>query len=168
MNLTWKNGPIIGILWAILRMWLGVQWLEAGLHKLTGGFDAGGFMKGAIASAGGEHPAVQGWYAAFLHSVALPNADVFSFKVAWGEVLVGLGLILGAATITALIAGAFKDMKFLLAGTTSINPILYTIAIILLFAGAGAYYYGVDRFGIRYIKDRDGKGIANKHAMVHL
>ncbi|WP_374722579.1 DoxX family protein [Peribacillus tepidiphilus] len=167
MNTTWKNGPVAGVVWALLRIWLGVQWLQAGWHKVMDGFDASGFMKGAIAKATGEHPAVQGWYAAFLENVAVPNAGLFSFLVAWGEVLVGIGLILGAATIPALLAGAFMNLNFLLAGTTSTNPILYTVAIILLFAGTGAYYYGVDRFAVPFIKERIGKGAANNKVIVH-
>ncbi len=56
-------------------------------------FDASGFLKGAIAQASGDHPAVQSWWADFLQHFVLPNADLFSFLVQWGEILVGLGLI---------------------------------------------------------------------------
>ena len=157
MIMKWWKTPQVAIVWTILRIWLGVQWIEAGWHKITGGFDASGFMKGAIAGATGDHPAVQGWYAVFLENIALPNADIFSHLVAYGEVLVGIGLILGAATIPALIAAAFMNLNFLLAGTTSTNPILYTLAIILLFAGTGAYYWGVDRYAIPYVKNMLGK-----------
>ena len=93
-NLLRKNGVVAGVL-AIIRIYIGYQWLTAGVGKVTGGFDATGFIEGAIAKAGGEHPTVQGWWAAFLEKVALPGADVFSFLVAWGEVLVGIALILG-------------------------------------------------------------------------
>ena len=34
-----------------------------------------------------------GWYAAFLQNVVIPNASVFSYIVTFGEILVGLGLI---------------------------------------------------------------------------
>lgn len=54
-----------------------------------------------------------GWYAAFLENISLPNAGVFTFLVAWGELLVGIGLILGAATISALLAGAFMHLNTL-------------------------------------------------------
>ncbi|MBU8880588.1 DoxX family protein [Bacillus sp. FJAT-29790] len=168
--MKWWKTPLAAIAWTILRIWLGLQWIEAGMHKVNSGFDASGFMQGAIAKAAGDHPAVQGWYAAFLEGVALPNAGLFSTLVAWGEVLVGLGLIFGIATIPALIAAAFMNLNFLLAGTTSTNPILYTVAIILLFAGNGAYYWGIDRFAIRYIKNHLGKGghgIGNRPAASH-
>src|SRR5690606_11321058 len=132
----------------------GIQWIEAGFHKITGGFDAGGFLQGALAKAGGDHPAVQGWYAAFLEGFAAPNVELINILIPWGEFFVGLGLILGAATIPALIAGAFMNLNFLLAGTVSTNPVLFTAAIILLFAGAATYYYGVDRFAIPYLAKR--------------
>lgn len=147
----------MAVVWTAVRIWLGIQWIEAGWHKVADGFDASGFMKGAIANATGDHPAVQAWYAAFLENFALPNAGLFSTLVAWGEVLVGIGLIVGAATIPALLAGAFMNLNFLLAGTTSTNPILYTVAIILLFAGTASYYYGADRFLVPYIKEKFGK-----------
>ncbi|PLR83638.1 Crp/Fnr family transcriptional regulator [Bacillus canaveralius] len=152
--MKWWKTPQAAIAWTIIRIWLGIQWIEAGWHKVADGFDAGGFMQGAIAKAGGDHPMVAGWYANFLESVAIPNSGLFSFLVSWGEILVGLGLILGAATIPALIAGAFMNLNFMLAGTTSTNPVLYTVAFILLFAGSGSYYWGVDRLAIPYLKER--------------
>jgi hypothetical protein len=48
---------------------------------------------------------VQGWYAAFLEHVALPNVGFFNFIIPVGEFLAGLALILGVATIPALLAG---------------------------------------------------------------
>ena len=156
--MRWWKTPQAAMVWTVLRIWLGIQWIEAGWHKITGGFEAGGFLQGAIAKATGEHPAVQTWYAAFLENFAVPNAGLFNILIPWGEFLVGLGLIIGLATIPALIAGAFMNLNFLLAGTTSTNPTLYTIAIILLFVGSGAYYWGVDRFAIPYVKNYFAKG----------
>ncbi|MEH7107610.1 MULTISPECIES: DoxX family protein [Bacillaceae] len=151
--MRWYKTPIAAVVWTVLRIWLGFQWIEAGYHKLVGGFDAGGFLKGALANATGEHPAVQAWYADFLQSFAIPNVHIFNVLIPWGELLVGIGLVVGLATIPALIAGAFMNLNFMLAGTTSTNPILYTAAMILLFAGAGAYYFGLDRFAVPYVKN---------------
>lgn len=150
--MQWLKGPKMAIVWTVLRVWLGIQWLEAGIEKVTGGFDAAGFLKGALAKATGDHPAVQAWYANFLEHAALPNVGLFNVLIPWGEVLVGMGLILGLATIPALVAGAFMNLNFMLAGTTSTNPILYTAAILLMAAGTAGYYYGGDRVVIPYIK----------------
>src|SRR5574342_88358 len=124
--MRWYKTPQAAVVWTVLRVWLGLQWIEAGYHKLTGGFDAGGFLKGALANATGDHPAVQAWYADFLQQFAIPNVQIFNVLIPWGELLVGLGLVVGLATLPALIAGAFMNLNFMLAGTTSTNPILYT------------------------------------------
>ncbi|MEH7331597.1 DoxX family membrane protein [Neobacillus drentensis] len=150
--MRWYKTPLAAVVWTVLRVWLGLQWIEAGYHKLTGGFAAGGFLKGALVNATGEHPAVQAWYADFLQQFAIPNVHIFNVLIPWGEMLVGIGLIVGLATIPALIAGAFMNLNFMLAGTTSTNPILYTAAMILLFAGTGAYYFGLDRFTVPFVK----------------
>ncbi|GER73852.1 DoxX family membrane protein [Weizmannia acidilactici] len=167
--MKWYHDSKISIIWAILRIWLGIQWLEAGFHKLTGGFDASGFLKDALAKTAGENPAVQGWYASFISHFALPNVDVFNVLVPWGEMLVGLGLILGLATIPALLAGAFMNLNFMLAGTTSTNPILYTVAMILLFTGSASYVWGLDHLAVPAVKKyfqkqhkpQPGKGAAH-------
>src|SRR5690606_13820798 len=151
---TFLKGPIMAVVWTVLRVWLGIQWLKAGFGKVTGEFDAGGFIQGAIAKAGGEAPIVKAWYAGFLEGFALPNIELINVLIPWGEALVGLGLILGAATIPALLAGAFMNLNFLLAGPVSTYPVLYAVAVILLFAGAASYYCGLDRYGIRYLAKR--------------
>lgn len=136
---------------AILRIWLGFQWLLSGVEKVgnpvwTGdqaGVAVRGFLQGALQKTGGPHPDVQWWYAWFVEHVALPNAKVFSYLVAYGEVLVGIGLILGAFTTAALLTSALMNLNFLLAGTVSINPIWLTVAVVLLFLGNSGRY-GVD------------------------
>lgn len=146
-----------------LRLWLGYQWIVAGTEKLFGpgaavwvGNKAGvgitGFLKGALAKATGEHPAVSSWYASFIQNAALPNAKAFSYMIAWGEFLVGLGLIVGALTTAALFFGALMNLNYMLAGTTSTNPILYTISWILLVAGSYSYIIGIDYYLIPILK----------------
>jgi thiosulfate dehydrogenase (quinone) large subunit len=152
--MKWWENEKISVVWTVLRIWLGIQWIEAGWHKMVDGFDAGGFLQGALAKAQGDHPAVQGWYANFLEGFALPNVKLFNVLIPWGEVLIGVGLIVGIATVPALIAAAFMNLNFLLAGTVSTNPILLTAQIILLFVGKGAYTWGGDRFIVPYVKER--------------
>ncbi|WP_246629142.1 DoxX family membrane protein [Mesobacillus maritimus] len=144
----------LAFLLAILRIWLGLQWLDAGYSKIRSGFDVSGFLQGAISSARGDQPTVQGWYASFLEGFALPNQEFFNILIPWGEFLVGLGLILGLATIPALIAGAFMNINFILAGVGLASPDskFFVVAMILLFIGKGRYYYGLDHFVIPYIK----------------
>ncbi|WP_046174415.1 DoxX family protein [Domibacillus indicus] len=140
------NSKMMAAVWTVLRVWLGVQWIQAGWHKVADGFDASGFLYGAIEKASGDMPAVSGWYAGFLENAALPNVSIINVLVPWGELLVGIALIAGVFTVPALIAGAFMNLNFLWAGTVSTNPTLLLAAVVLLFAAKGAMYYGGDRF----------------------
>jgi thiosulfate dehydrogenase [quinone] large subunit len=156
-------------LWLIVRLYVGYEWLTAGLDKLTGysfTFDASfgtkvgnpwvfgandgaaikGFVAGALAQTSGAHPAVSGWYAWFLQNVVLPNAAVFAYMVTFGEVLIGLGLIVGLLTGIAAFFGVFMNMNFLLSGAVSINPVIGFLALFLILAWRVAGFWGLDRW----------------------
>lgn len=141
-------------IWLILRLYLGYTWLTAGIGKVTSdawtGENAGsalkGFMGGAISLA--EKGDVASWYAWFLENLVIKNAVVFSYMVAWGEVLIGLGLIVGLLTGIAAFFGAMMNMSFLLAGTVSSNPVMFVIAMFLIMAWKVAGWHGLDRFAL--------------------
>lgn len=153
MNFLRTNKYVSG-LWVIIRLYLGVRWLTSGWGKVVGGeFDAGGYLQAAVAQASGENPAVQGWWATFLEAVAIPNAGLFSFMVMWGEVLVGLGLLLGIFTNFAALMGLTMNFSFLLSGTLSTNPQMAILTIFIVIAGANAGRYGLDRWVLPYLKE---------------
>lgn len=152
-------------LWLIVRLYVGYEWLSAGFEKLTGyslfgeaqkggawvfsghdGAAMAGFATNALKLSTGAHPAVQGWYAWFLQNLVLPNAGVFAYAVTFGEVLVGLGLIVGCLTGIAAFFGVFMNLNFLLAGTVSVNPILGALALFLILAWRIGGYWGLDRY----------------------
>lgn len=150
-----RNNRIVAGILTVLRIYIGYTWFMGGLGKVTGGsFDASGFIQGAIAQAGGDHPAVQGWWAAFLESVALPNAGMFSFLVMWGEVLVGLALILGIFTNFAALMGVTMNFAFLFSGTVSTNAQMVLITVFLIVAGFNAGRYGLDRWVVPFLRSR--------------
>ncbi len=142
-------------LWLIVRVFVGWSWLEAGWSKLNNpawiGEKAGtaihGFFLGAIAKASGEHPAVQGWYASFL-SFADTHNMFFSYLITYGEILVGIALILGIFTGIAAFFGATMNWNFLLAGTTSINPILLFLELFIILAWRTSGWWGLDRYAL--------------------
>ncbi len=146
VNLAW--------VWLIFRLYLGYEWLSAGLGKVASpawtGENAGaavtGFVQGALGRTAGEHPDVQGWYAAFLENIVLPNAALFGYIVTIGEVLVGIALILGLFTGIAAFAGSVMNASYLLAGAVSTNPILFAIATWLVLAWKTAGWWGLDRW----------------------
>jgi len=58
-----RESKIAAALLLILRLYLGYKWLTSGWGKITGGgFNASGFLQGAVANASGENPTVQPWW----------------------------------------------------------------------------------------------------------
>jgi thiosulfate dehydrogenase (quinone) large subunit len=143
-------------LWTIIRLYVGYEWLIAGWNKFTNpagvwvGEKAGaavtGFLNGALNKTTGDHPDVQGFYAWFIQNVALPNATLMSYLVTFGEIFVGIALILGLFTGIAAFFGGFLNTNFLLAGTVSSNPVLFILATFLVLAWRTAGYWGLDRW----------------------
>jgi thiosulfate dehydrogenase (quinone) large subunit len=141
-------------LWLIVRVYVGYEWLVAGWAKVQnpawfgGGAGAAltGFVKGALTKSTGAHADVQGWYAAFLQNMVLPNVGFWSNFVAVGEVLVGIALILGIFTGIAAFFGSFMNFNYLLAGTVSTNPILFLLAMLIILAWKTAGWLGLDRW----------------------
>lgn len=141
-------------IWLIVRVYAGWQWLQAGWEKLhdatwTGskaGTALSGFLNHSLTLTGGQHPAVQRWYGWFLQHIVLPDATFWGYVVSWGEFLVGVALILGIFTGIAAFFGGFMNMNYLLAGTVSLNPILFVIAVLLMLAWRTAGWWGLDRW----------------------
>ncbi len=162
-----RQPKFAGILWLIARLWLGYTWLTGGIEKVFGagaekwvGAEAGagvaGFLKGAIAKSAlaadydpikNPHPGVQTWYAELAQNYFLPNAALFSYMVAFGELLVGIALIVGIFTHFSALMGVLMNLAFLFAGTTSTNPQMLVVGLtIFLAGGVAAGYYGLDYF----------------------
>lgn len=146
-------------LWLMVRLYLGVQWLKAGWHKLSeeawtgGGLAVKGYWERAVAiPEQGRPPIAYDWYREFLEFLLRNNMhDEFGFLVAYGEVLIGLGLLVGAFTGVAAFFGAVMNWNFMLAGTTSTNPILGIIAIGVIVAWKTAGWWGIDRIILPYV-----------------
>jgi thiosulfate dehydrogenase [quinone] large subunit len=144
----------MGWVYLVLRVYVGWQWIMAGYEKVMSpmwvGSKAGvalqGFLLGALTKSTGAHPDVGGWYAWFVHAVALPNTATFSYIVSFGELAVGVGLILGLFTGIAAFFGAFMNMNYLFAGTISVNPLLFVLELFLILAWRVAGWIGGDRW----------------------
>ncbi len=144
----------LAALWLVVRVYVGWEWLSAGWGKFNSaawlGDQAGsgisGFVAGALAKTTGAHPSVQGWYAAFLQNIVAPHPVVWSYLITFGELLVGIGLIVGILTGIAAFFGAFMNMNFLLAGTVSVNPILGFLGLLLVLAWRVSGWWGLDRW----------------------
>lgn len=154
------KSPIKAIIALIIRLYVGYEFLMAGINKWQSGFNGdavSGFLKSGLAlthdallaskgAAAAEHPSVSDIWAWLINHLFLPNAGLFAFLVKSGEVLVGVGLILGCFTLTAAFFGMVMNFSYLLTGTVSINPQLIIGSLIILALGAASYEISIDRF----------------------
>jgi thiosulfate dehydrogenase [quinone] large subunit len=146
--------PKAGLFWLPIRLFVGFSWLEAGWHKFTdpewtqGGAALLGYWERAVAIPEQGRPAITfEWYRDFLNVLIDNNAAPwFAWVVTLGELAIGLGLIFGMLTGIAAFFGALMNMSFLLAGSASSNPVLFTLAVGLMLAWRVAGYYGLDRY----------------------
>jgi thiosulfate dehydrogenase [quinone] large subunit len=139
-------------LWLPIRLWLGYQWIEAGSHKVTNpawtetGLALKGFWTNAVAMPeGGRAPIAFDWYRSFIQGLLDAEAYTWFAKlVAYGELLIGIGLIVGAVVGVTAFFAAFLNWNFMMAGSASTNPLLFVIALSLLLAWRVSGQIGVD------------------------
>ena len=92
-----REWPIV-----LLRVYTGAFFVYYGFGKISGGNFADG-MAGFI---NGQLENSFGFFRPFLESVVLPNKGLFAFIVSWGELTIGIAMILGLATRYFAVAGA--------------------------------------------------------------
>lgn len=156
----------MSIVWLVIRVWLGYQWVSASLHKLfltdpkTGetlfgqinpawlvtGEGLKGFWMAALKV--DPKPVIAfDWYRGFIQFLVDTQSYVWFAKlIAFGEFFVGIALILGLFTGIAAFFGGFMNWNFLMAGTASTNPFLFVLALLLVLAWKNAGYIGLDRW----------------------
>ncbi|WP_410515052.1 DoxX family protein [Paenibacillus sp. BR2-3] len=142
---------------ALLRLWVGWQWLDAGWGKLTGdkAFDASGFLNNAVSKPvvdRATNELIYPNFTSFIENFALPNVKLFNFAIPLGEFLIGLGLILGVLTTAAAFFGLLMNFMFMFAGTVSSNPWLILLGMIILVAGANAGKFGGDFYVLPFLR----------------
>jgi thiosulfate dehydrogenase [quinone] large subunit len=143
--------PQTGI--ALLRIVVGAWFLKAVWTKLTLAWVGGvvplpvvsprflAFHPKRVAEFAGDKPI--DWYKAFLQETVLPQAKLFATLQAYGEVVVGLGLVLGLFTGLTAVIGLVLSLNYGLA-TQWMSPnqqgfhlLLVTLMLIFFLVRAG-------------------------------
>jgi thiosulfate dehydrogenase [quinone] large subunit len=95
----------------LLRVYAGVFFAYHGFRKIAGGAftdNMGHFLEGRAEDS-------VAWYRVIVETVVLPMQGLFGFLVAYGELALGMALIIGLATRYAAFAGAFLVLNYWLA-----------------------------------------------------
>ena len=149
---------------AVLRIVVGAWFLKAVWTKLTLGVAAGvipypavsprflAFQPKRVAEFAAGNPV--GWYKEFLEQTVLPHASLFATLQTYGEVAVGIGLVLGLLTGLSATVGLFLALNFGLAtqwmssGQQGFHLVLITSMLIFLVTRAGRVW-GLDAWLLR-------------------
>lgn len=147
------SNSYLAVLWMPIRFFVGKEWLAAGEHKVRDGawMDGGtalqGYFERAVAIPEQGRPAITyGWFRDFLQYMLDHEWYTWFAKiVAVGEVLVGVGLIVGALVGIAAFFGTLMNFNFQLAGSASTNPVLFGLGVFLVIGWKVAGHLGLDR-----------------------
>ncbi|MCU0475384.1 MAG: DoxX family membrane protein [Anaerolineae bacterium] len=142
--------------WLVVRVLLGWSWLSSGWGKLQnpawmdGGAALKGFWERSLGMVEGVNSPIKfDWYGGFLQSLYDAGAYTWFAKlIVFGEILVGVGLIVGLFVGFAAFFGGFMNWNFIMAGTASSNGLYLVVAILLILAWKTAGWYGLDRFAL--------------------
>lgn len=154
---------------ALLRIVVGAWFLKAVWTKLTLVWLGGvvpypavsprflAFQPKRVAEFAADNPVA--WYKHFLQTTVLPRSTLFAELQAYGEVVVGLGLVLGLFTGLAALVGLVLSVNYGLAtqwmsfGQQGFHLLLITSMVIFLVTGAGRLA-GVDQLLRRWFGTR--------------
>ena len=155
-----KNRGAMAVI-ALVQAVVGFEWVKAGWEKVSDPQFVSG-MAGSLGFFASKNPT--GWYKSLLTGTGIPNATVLGWLVAYGELLIGIALLLAAAVylfygagsdalsrwvvpigaVVALIGGAFLNANFwFAAGWTSVstdgmNVVMFLTQLVL--AGVTIYF----------------------------
>jgi thiosulfate dehydrogenase [quinone] large subunit len=138
--------------WLIVRVYIGYSWITSGWGKFNNPawLNTGEALKGFWVNAVKVDPkpvAYFDWYRGFLQFMLDTQAYTwFSKVILFGEMAVGIGLILGVFTGIAAFGGGFLNWNFMMAGTASSNPVMFTLTMGIILAWKVAGYWGADRY----------------------
>ncbi|HET9111379.1 MAG TPA: TQO small subunit DoxD [Ktedonobacterales bacterium] len=127
------DATVPGWIFGPLRLFLGVTFVYAGIQKLT---DPQFFNPHAIGYIGNQIKAfaVGSPINGLLMHVVLPHVQFWGAAIAWGEIAIGLGALLGLLLRPAAFFGALLSLLFFLSASWRVHPYFYGADIVFVFA----------------------------------
>lgn len=136
------------------RVFLGWEWIEASWHKLG---DPRWIQTGEALRAYWEQAAaiprppakpriIYPAYRSIIQFMLDNGWEVwFKYVIIFGELLVGIALIIGALTAIAAAFGLLMNFAFLYAGSASSNPTLIILGLLIIIGWRVSGWWGLDR-----------------------
>jgi thiosulfate dehydrogenase (quinone) large subunit len=144
---TWlRQSKIASVAWLAVRVWIGIMWLQAGWSKVFGAENPSFLHNNGAGVAGfaGHGTAAYSWWASIMHSFVVPNASWIAVLVAFGELAIGLGLIVGFLTRTAAVASLILLLTYIMSGTAGVTGFYALCALIVLATWRTSTWIGLD------------------------
>ena len=137
-------------LWYLLplRLWIGYYLLYQGIRKYLRDFPNGDWITRQIGDL--EKVEIYAWYKSFLTDIVVPNRELFGYLVMSGEILVGLGLVLGLLTRFSSIVGLFMLLNYYFGpgmargGATLAQQQTFIVALVVIFLSNAGKTLGFD------------------------
>ena len=142
---------------ALVRIAVGLLFIVFGQFKVMGSEFVHQMVRQFVERSVSENHAV-GFYQEFLARVVLPNAELFGYLVAWGELLLGMALVIGLWVRAASLLGALHMVSLTLASWHAPGPdaplwqyfanqldhLPLLLLFLIFFAGRAGEVWGVD------------------------
>jgi thiosulfate dehydrogenase [quinone] large subunit len=145
--LTWlRQSKYASIAWLAVRVWIGCMWFQAGWAKVFGAENPSFLHNNGAGVAGfaGHGVAAYSWWGSIMHSFVVPNASWIAVLVAFGELAIGLGLVVGFLTRTAAVCSLILLLTYIMSGTAGVTGFYALCALIVLATWRTSTWIGVD------------------------
>lgn len=138
---NFKQSTYLGYL-ALLRILVGVLFLLVAWPKVSGRFLSGEVLPRQLLNGIQKDPLA--WHRAFIEGFVVPRGHFFSYLSAFGEISIGLSLLVGFLVRISSLFGAFYNFNILFSvayaaggGTVNYNWVLILMHLIFVSASAG-------------------------------
>jgi thiosulfate dehydrogenase [quinone] large subunit len=135
---------------ALVRILVGVLFLLVAWPKVTGRFLTGRVLPQQLLNGMEKDPLA--WHRAFIAGFVVPHAHLFSYLSAFGEIAIGISLLLGCLVRISSLFGALYNFNILFSvayaaggGTVNYNRVLILLHLIFVSSSPGRAL-GIDGF----------------------
>jgi thiosulfate dehydrogenase (quinone) large subunit len=138
---NFKQPTYLGYL-ALLRILVGVLFLLVAWPKVSGRFLSGEVLPRQLLNGIQKDPLA--WHRAFIEGFVIPHGHFFSYLSAFGEISIGLSLVVGCLVRISSLFGALYNFNIMFSvayaaggGTVNYNRVLILLHLIFVSASAG-------------------------------